>query len=66
MADYIKMIVTIDGKETTLWQKTDIVEVQIVTQQLVSYVDAAGQPVSLPEVYEMRAVDGMVSHEPGH
>jgi hypothetical protein len=65
MAEYIKMIVTVDGVETTVWQKTDIVEVQIVTQQRTSYVDANDQPVALPEVYEMRAVDGTVSTKLG-
>jgi len=49
-AQYIAML--LDGK-TPVWQKIEPGQVQIVTTQIVTYVDENDQPVDLPEVYEM-------------
>lgn len=62
MAQYIKMLV--DGT-TTVWQKIENEQVQIVMQQVVSYVDALDQPVMLPDTYEMQVVSGVMLDAPG-
>ena len=53
MIDHTEMLLTVGGVTSTVWRKISTEEVQIVTQQVVTYVDGMGQPVTLPDVYEM-------------
>jgi hypothetical protein len=59
MAQYIEMLVHEPGSgPVTVYQKIEAGQVQIVTAQIISYVDASGQPAELPAVYEMQPVTG--------
>lgn len=65
-ATYIAMILTTgDGKETPVWQKSEVAAVKVVTAMTTSYVDANGLPVALQEPYEMMVIDGEVLAAPG-
>ena len=65
-ATYIAIILTTDdGREMPVWQKSEIATVKVVTGMVVSYVDAAGNPVLLQEPYEMTVIDGEVLAAPG-
>lgn len=55
-AQYIAMLL---NGTTPVWQKVEQSQVQIsVATEVVSYVDGNGDPMDLPEVYEMTVVDG--------
>lgn len=56
VTQYITML--LNGKEK-VWQKIEQGEVQIVTSQIVTYVDEFGQEIELSEVYEMTVIDGV-------
>lgn len=65
-ATYIAMmLITDDGKEMPVWQKSEIATVKVVTAMTVTYVDAAGAAVILQEPYEMTVIDGEVLAAPG-
>ena len=48
MLKYYEMIMSAEGKKSTVWMR--------IADKEVSYVDAAGQSVELPEVHEMAFV----------
>lgn len=51
-----KMILVVDGIETPMVQVVTSTPVQVVTvhQEVVTYETPEGDPIELPEVYEMR------------
>ena len=65
MSGFIEMLLK-DGKtERRVWQKiTDGQVVSYVANQVVTYVDAAGAEIDLPEVYEMTVVSGELLEGP--
>lgn len=48
MLKYYEMTMTAEGEQSTVWMR--------VEGDAVSYVDAADQPVELPEVHELAFV----------
>jgi len=65
MATYIAMTLRLDGVESTVWQKIELASTEIVTAQVISYVDADGNPMELPEPYEMEVLTGVEYLVPG-
>lgn len=53
------MILTIDGKDTPVFQVVKRIPVQVVTvfEDVVTYETPEGEIVELPEVYEMRIAE---------
>lgn len=50
---YLRVQMTAEGKSTDLWQL-------ILQGEVAGYLDTDGKAVALPEVYEMRLMDGVV------
>lgn len=65
MANYMAMVLEAAGVKTTVWQKVDSGSQITVTSQTVSYVDANGREVDLPETYEMSVINGVDRNIPG-
>ena len=65
MAVFMSVVLDVDNQKTLMWQKTEANAHIVVTSQVVSYVDANGTPLDLPEVYEMTVVDGIEHAMPG-
>ncbi|MFC3180441.1 hypothetical protein [Cypionkella sinensis] len=65
MATFIAMTLEVDGVKTPIWQKVEFGATVVVMGQVVSYVDAAGNSVALPETYEMAVIDGVEHSVPG-
>lgn len=53
------MILTVDGKDTPVFQVVKRIPVQVVTvfEDVVTYETHDGEQVELPEIYEMRIAE---------
>ena len=59
-AQYMEMTLEIDGAKSVIFQKVAAGSQIVVTSQIVTYVDAKGVQIDLPDRYEMSVVDGKV------
>jgi hypothetical protein len=57
MPQFIEMIL---NETTTIYQVIETKTVEIRVEEVSGYVDQNGDPVALPDVYEMRPVTGEV------
>lgn len=63
---YVAMtLIAEDGTFTPVWQKCEETAHVVVTDWVVSYVDAGGQPLVLKEPYEMTVLNGEILSKPG-
>lgn len=58
MTGFMEVSVHSDGKVFRAWQN-------IVEGVVLGYVDAAGEPLNLPQVYEMAVISGDLVEEIG-
>ena len=65
MSGFIEMLLNDGLTERRVWQKiTDGQVVSYVASQVVTYVDAAGVEIDLPDSYEMTVVSGELLEKP--
>ena len=57
---FMAMTLEVDGKRSVIFQKVAAGSQIVVTSQIVTYVDANGVEIDLPDRYEMSVVDGKV------
>lgn len=65
MPKFMKMILSVDGVESDVWMMIEPRVVQVITEEVAGYVDAAGNLLEIPEVREMRPVTGELRDQPG-